>query len=313
MAITIKNIVYSAKKPILKDISTRLKHKKMTAILGPSGCGKTTLLKIISGRFTNKYEGKVLLNNKLIKKDILRKITAYVHQDDNFIETQTVLETIDFVVKLKNKPVKKSLIQSLNLTNILNTKIGNSNKGISAGERKRLSILLELIDDCHILFLDEPTSGLDSLNAVRLIELLKSLQMTTCCVLHQPSANIFFMFDEIIVMNEGKIVYQGSPDSIFDWFLEQGKECPKYYNPAEFIFTDILPNLQIKDNYNEVEVDQNDENNIDETNYEIKYKNRSSIKTEIKVLSKRLIQTNIRDKARALAKLGQSLFTAFII
>ncbi|KAM0672987.1 hypothetical protein GVAV_003562 [Gurleya vavrai] len=281
----------------------------MTVILGPSGCGKTTLLKILSGRFTNKYSGHVLYDNVKVEKKILRKTSAYVHQDDDFMQTQTVRETIKFVTDLRNIKFEEKLVNCLGLDNILDSKIGDSNKGISAGERKRLSILLELLDDVDIVYLDEPTSGLDALNAVKLIETIKNLNLTVCCVLHQPSANIFFMFDEVIVMNGGSIVFQGKPEGIFEWFSFLNLKCPEHYNPADFIFTDVLPNLNENSEIYEVENDFESK----EVNKIYKKKKKISFFKEFKILSKRQVQIILRDRMMSVARLFQTLFTALII
>ncbi|KAM0678242.1 hypothetical protein BDAP_001257 [Binucleata daphniae] len=309
MSLLFQNILFSAGKPILKNLTSSIKLGKMTAIIGPSGCGKTTLSKILSGRFTNEYSGSIYYNGKLMKKKELLKLFAYVHQDDYFYESQTVEETVKFVSALRNKKIDTKIVERLNLENILKSKIGNSSKGISAGERKRVKILLELIDNKDAIFLDEPTSGLDSLNALNLVKLLKSLNMTTCCVLHQPSSQMFFMFDEIIIMSQGNIVYQGSPSNIFAWFASLGKECPDHYNPADFIFTDILTNLQYTNTYQEHTPTQETES----TKQSRLPKNKISQYKEIKLLTKRNISDFCRNKSRGLAKIFQSIFTSLIV
>lgn len=181
-------INFPIKNPILKDLSASIQSNKLTAIIGPSGSGKTTLIKIISGRFTNKYTGTVKYDNRQLKKQEMRHKSVFVHQDDIFLPYLTVEETITFYETLRNK----KHVDNLELERIMSDYVGTSEKGISAGERKRLSILIGMIDSADIIFLDEPTSGLDSLNALNMIRILKSLAGTKICVIHPAQCRDVF-------------------------------------------------------------------------------------------------------------------------
>jgi len=171
------------------------------------------------------------------------------------LPTLTPRETLWFSAQLKlplrdkNKKQKvKNLITELGLEDCQKTKIGDVEKrGISGGQRKRVSIGIEMITDPSVLFLDEPTSGLDSSTAYTLVEKLNRLASsgrTIVTTIHQPSTDIFNMFDRLILLAEGHMVYSGPTKEVVNYFAKLGYECPKYTNPAEFVM-----NLVKKDSY----------------------------------------------------------------
>ena len=131
------------------------------------------------------------------------------------------------------------LIQDLKLERAADTLVGGTfSKGISGGERKRASIGVELITDPNLIFLDEPTSGLDSFTAFILISLLKNLALrggkTIIATIHQPSSDIFFLFDNLMILAKGKFIYQGPTRLAVDYFGYIGYQCPEYSNPADY-------------------------------------------------------------------------------
>lgn len=253
---TFKDIEY---KSVLERPSDSLRAGQMTAILGPSGAGKTTLLKAISGR-RKRAGGTISLDGRVLLDREIRKEVAYVHQETHLIPTLTVKEMMMYTVRLKAPREKNpeamavSALETLGLLHIQDSFIGDpmeGNTGISGGERKRLSIAQELISMPGILLLDEPTSGLDSRISESLLVHLKLLAqrgMTVAMTIHQPSSELFSMFDKIIVMRRGSIAFSGSVQSCLEYLADVGLPCPKYTNPPDHIFRvlDRMPPARIE-------------------------------------------------------------------
>lgn len=220
---------------------------QLIGILGGSGVGKTTLLSILSGNL-NPDQGSVKLNGYDVhnESEKLEGIIGYISQDDLLIEELTVYENIyfnarlcfrDYSIEQIIKKIHKILVD-LNLYEIRDLKVGSAlEKYISGGQRKRLNIALELIREPFVLFVDEPTSGLSSADSLNVIEILKQQTLNGKLVIinfHQPSSDIFKMFDKILVMDEGgRIAFLGSPTDTIPYFKTHFKlidanesECP---------------------------------------------------------------------------------------
>ncbi|XP_055594960.1 ATP-binding cassette sub-family G member 4-like [Uranotaenia lowii] len=154
----------------------------------------------------------------------------------------TVTESLDFAAELKLPRSVSRMVKSKTVNDIikllgLQKCANNLVETISGGEKKRLSIGLELISNPRILFFDEPTSGLDIIAAMQVIAHLKELALSgkcVICVIHQPSSSILQMFDDLIVLSEGKCIYKGPLDEMVSTFKSSGFECPNYYNRADF-------------------------------------------------------------------------------
>lgn len=119
----------------------------------------------------------------------------------------------------------------------LNHRRGQTSKQLSGGERKRLSIGLEMVSNPSIFFLDEPTTGLDEVTASQCVALLRDLahqNHTVVCTIHQPSSAMFKLFDHIYVLAAGSCVFQGSPDALVDYLSLINAKCPTNYNPADY-------------------------------------------------------------------------------
>ncbi|OAG28851.1 hypothetical protein NEDG_00990 [Nematocida displodere] len=236
-----------AYKNVLHSVSNSLESGKMTAILGPSGAGKTTLLKIISGR-KRQTRGVISSNGHKLSSKQIRKQTAYVHQENHLLPLLKVKEMLEYTIKLKAPKeedpgaLADTLLKTLDLYHVKDTRIGDpiqGSSGISGGEMKRLSVAQELISMPNTLFLDEPTSGLDSKISESLLLHMKNLArsgMLVALTIHQPSSDIFHMFDNIILMRSGNIIYSGSVPNCIVYLEQLGHPCPKYTNPADHIF-----------------------------------------------------------------------------
>lgn len=141
-------------------------------------------------------------------------------------------------LKLKSNIPHEPIIMEI-LTNLnLNHRRKNRAHHLSGGERRRLSIALELVANPTIFFLDEPTSGLDEVTAAQCIRLLKNLakqDRTIVCTIHQPSATMFALFDQIFVLAKGKCVYQGAPSALVPFLSSLNLPCPTHYSPSDYI------------------------------------------------------------------------------
>ena len=238
---------------ILNNLSGSLEVGKMTAIIGPSGCGKSTLLNFLSGRSakdsipSSSFSGTVSLNNAVIDPVNYKQRFAYVMAEDAIYPTTTPREAFNFVCKLRlpgltaeqRSERAEKMLETLGLTGCADTYIGNALlKGISSGEKKRTSVGIELLPDPEVCFLDEPTTGLDSFRALELIKVCRDIAdsgKTVIAVIHQPSSEIFELFDDIIFMSKGYIVYNGPVKGVVSYFSQRGFSCPTDYNPADYV------------------------------------------------------------------------------
>ncbi len=245
----------------LRNISFSEIHGNLIGIMGASGAGKTTLLNVLAGMYTP-TNGSVRINgiNVHQESDKLEGVLGYIPQDDLLIEELTVYQNLYYNAKLcfsdKNEEeiasaVEKTLRQ-LGLWERKHLKVGTPlNKMISGGQRKRLNIALELIREPSILYVDEPTSGLSSRDAENVMELLSELTLKgklIFVVIHQPSADIYKMFDRMIFLDTGGyLVYYGNPVAAITYFKkmdaqvnsDQG-ECPTCGNVTPELIFDIM-------------------------------------------------------------------------
>lgn len=247
--------------PVVNKITGMIKKGTFTTILGASGSGKTTFLNFLSNRkhfLTGlQYTGDVYINGIKREKLDFNSVAGYVMQDEVLLEHLKVRETLEFSAsfKMSRKDVKKrvdEVITQLGLKSCENSFIGGFlKKGISGGEKKRVSIGVELLTDPAVLFLDEPTTGLDSFNAESLIELMSQLSQTGVTIIatiHQPNSFIFSLFEQVLLFGGNEIVYHGPAISSIDYFQGLGFEYPEFSNPAEFLLELVT---EIDDDYKE--------------------------------------------------------------
>uniref|UniRef100_A0A0P6F0Z6 Protein white n=1 Tax=Daphnia magna TaxID=35525 RepID=A0A0P6F0Z6_9CRUS len=238
-------------KRILDNVTGCVRPGEFLAIMGASGAGKTTLLNCLTFRNTGKLKilGQRFLNGETVNTDTLARISGYVQQDDLFVPTLTVKEHLQFQALLRmDKYLTYSermtrvgqVIHELGLTKCENTMIGNPErgiKGISGGERKRLAFASEVLTNPSLMFCDEPTSGLDSYMAQNIVQVLKNIASTgktVVCTIHQPSSEVFALFDRILLMAEGRTAFLGPASDALSFFSSQGLPCPPNYNPADY-------------------------------------------------------------------------------
>ncbi|KAL3338500.1 hypothetical protein AABB24_027564 [Solanum stoloniferum] len=233
---------------ILQNVMGIVKPGELLAMLGPSGSGKTTLLTSLAGRLHGKFSGTITYNDQQFSSSMKRKI-GFVTQDDVLYPHLTVLETLTYaaLLRLPSKLTNQEkieqaelVIMELGLTRCRNSMIGGQLfRGISGGERKRVSIGQEMLVNPSLLLLDEPTSGLDSTTAQRIMLTLRSLARggrTVVTTIHQPSSTLFRMFDKIIVLTEGCPIYYGKSSLVMEYFASIGYAPGfNFMNPADFL------------------------------------------------------------------------------
>ncbi|KAG0135494.1 P-loop containing nucleoside triphosphate hydrolase protein [Tuber indicum] len=247
LTVTVKDSKTKEALDILKDVEGRAQPGDMVALMGPSGSGKTTLLNVLARRpaaASASVKGQVHLDNAPLQAKALREISTYVEQEDALIGSLTVQETIEFAARLsgaeRHAGRVSELIRAFGLAKQAHTKIGTPvAKGISGGQKRRVSIASQLITRPKILFLDEPTSGLDSKAAYevmyRIQQVARDENMIVIASIHQPTTATFNLFSQLVLLSAGKLVYSGPVDQVVPYFSTQGVPIPPLTNPAEFL------------------------------------------------------------------------------
>ncbi|XP_060833124.1 ATP-binding cassette sub-family G member 4-like isoform X3 [Bombus pascuorum] len=249
MHIEFDNLSYSIcsgkekSKRILEDVTGCFRPERLTAIIGPSGAGKTTLLRIICNLKSTNVKGSITVNGKEWNGRAFRKQTCFLPQEFALQPLLTARETLYIAARLKVQGIRElrsfnlivtEIAENLNLTSCLDTLVEN----LSGGERKRLSIGVEIITKPSVLLLDEPTSGLDSTSSNQVIGLLHKIAKGGCtvvCAIHQPSSRMISQFDDLLVIHNGTSFYCGAWNDVFCTFSEAEYVCPQFYNISEFV------------------------------------------------------------------------------
>ncbi|CAA2997647.1 ABC transporter G family member 6-like [Olea europaea subsp. europaea] len=248
---------FTRTKVLLNDISGEARDGEIMAVMGASGSGKSTLIDALANRMAKEsLQGTVTLNGEQLESSLLKVISAYVMQDDLLFPMLTVEETLMFAAefrlprtlsKSKKKMRVQALIDQLGIRNAAKTVIGDEgHRGVSGGERRRVSIGTDIIHDPILLFLDEPTSGLDSTSAYMVVKVLQRIAQSGSIVImsiHQPSYRILGLLDRMIFLSRGHTVYSGSPSNLPLFFSDFGHPIPENENRTEFAL-DLIRELE---------------------------------------------------------------------
>jgi ABC-type multidrug transport system ATPase subunit len=243
---------------LLHDFSGCVENGHVCGILGPSGAGKSTTLSALGGTVSRssrlEVNGEVFCHDNGIQNRKTSGVqggrVAWMQQEDNFFDMLSVQETLELAAFLElpehletaRQQQVRSIIESLGLVKLKDRKIGSSasHNGLSGGEKRRLSLALELISAPKLFLADEPSSGLDSTMSKKVVSLIKKMvhQRNIPCIvsLHQPQSSIFKMLDSLILLGPGGYVcYHGKTREAVSYFERLGYPCPEQTNPAEFL------------------------------------------------------------------------------
>ncbi|QVM09134.1 hypothetical protein D8B26_003800 [Coccidioides posadasii str. Silveira] len=253
VTVNVKDRQTKKRKSILSDTSGYVNQGELMVLMGPSGSGKTTLLNVLAHRNSSlgaaSVEGHILVNGRKVPLETFRRISTYVEQEDVLIGSLTVEETLYFAAQLSlsssiSKKERlhriKSLLNAFGIQNQAKTLIGTPiQKGISGGQKRRVSVASQLITRPKILFLDEPTSGLDSTASFEVMSFVKELavknKLIVIASIHQPSTATFETFDKLLILSTGKTCYFGPGTQMKSYFDGAGYLMPLQTNPAEFV------------------------------------------------------------------------------
>lgn len=248
-------------KRILNEVTGIFGPAETVAVMGPSGSGKTTMLNALTG-VMKPTSGSISCNGQPFDKAAMRRVSAFVPQDDLLTPCLTVDEAMmeaalfkmgSNVSEIARRQRVNKLLQTFGLEVCRDVLIGHpeGDKGISGGQKRRLSVALELCGEPSLLYLDEPTSGLDAVSTMSLVKSIAALSragMTIIATIHQPSAAAFFSFDRLLLLVKGSICYQG-PLTLgkqpVNFFTAAGFPCPPLDNPADFMFQVVVENFDI--------------------------------------------------------------------
>jgi len=234
---------------LLTDIKGEVTSGHVLAILGPSGAGKTTLLNMLTLQQSGGTpSGFIKVNGEPLTTTLYDRTCAYVEQFDTLWASLTVRDHLNYATSLFRPELDKAahaaavdqLIHAVGLEDFQNVRAGNEiTRGLSSGNKRRLSVALALVKQPSILFLDEPTSGVDSASAVRMMTFLKKVaaesNIAVVCTIHQPPASVFAGFDNTMILSMGRVAYFGKATKMGEYLASIGAPPAADTNVAEFI------------------------------------------------------------------------------
>jgi ABC-type multidrug transport system ATPase subunit len=252
-------------KAILKPLTAEFRAGSLNVIMGPSGSGKTSLLNNMAGRLKDdlstryKKSGTMTFNGAEPSQDVVHSVCSFVTQDDDaLLASLTVRETLRYAAGLRlpkwmSKEQKmqraEEIMLKMGLKDCADNLIGNDLiKGISGGEKRRVTIATQVLTEPRVLLLDEPLSGLDAFTALSIVDVLRGLASegrTLVVTIHQPRSDLFTHFGSILLLARGgHPIYAGPSKDMLSHFAAQGYQCPRHINPADFALDLITVDLQ---------------------------------------------------------------------
>ncbi|XP_058219595.1 ABC transporter G family member 10-like [Rhododendron vialii] len=321
---------HNRNKYILRNVSCEAKPGEVTAIAGPSGAGKTTLLDILAGMIT-RVSGHVLVNDQLMNAAHFRRVSGYVTQDEALFPLLTVEETLMFSARLrlqgglhKAATRVRELMKELGLEHVARMRIGTeSRRGISGGEKRRVSIGVDLVHNPNVVMIDEATSGLDSASALHVVSLLKSMAKnqgkTIVLTIHQPGFRILELFDNIVLLSNGILLHHGSLQLLEERLKFSGHCIPRHVNVLEFAI-DVVESLKIDTEGDDTETNETEEEYRhlrkifslgNEVETQTIYPNSRFV--EVFILSQRFYKNVFRTKQLFTARVLQSLIAGILL
>lgn len=234
-------------KQILNNVCGVAKSGSLMAIMGASGAGKTTLLATVSQRCKGITRGDILVNGHAVDAKFMCQVSGFVPQQDLAVECLTVREHLEFMARLKmDQRVRASqrhrrilsLLMDLGLSKCCHTQL----RRLSGGERRRVSLAVQLLTDPPFLFCDEPTTGLDSYSAGAVVEHLRLFAArgkAVICTIHQPASGIFDLFHQVLLVAGGRTAFFGDVADASRHFDNLGLVCPSTFNQAEFLVSQL--------------------------------------------------------------------------
>lgn len=247
----------SSGQTVLEPCSGHFNPGEITALMGPSGSGKTTLLDMLAMKKTAKYEGQVMVNGHPRVERLFRRIAGYVGQEDMMPAHWKVREAIRFNAFLKKSPNRAHrkiddwidvLLETFGINEVQDSLIGGTEvRGISGGQRRRVTLARGVAQHASLLFCDEPTSGLSATDAELCVRALQTLSKRLCVtivvVIHQPRAEVADLFDKLVLLTSqpGRMVYFGPMDGAKAYWQERARPVPINVNPTDFFMDTVTP------------------------------------------------------------------------